>query len=47
MPNPVGQRSAVGAVATFQRPRDTNEFNLQFVSRGARHGIAVAADVHE
>jgi hypothetical protein len=47
MRNPVGQRSAIGAVATFQRPRDTNEFDLQFVSRGARHRIAVPADVDE
>src|SRR5262245_38586989 len=47
MRNPVSQRSAVGAVATFQRPRDTNEFDLEFVRRGGAHRLAVPADVDE
>src|SRR5262245_37609608 len=41
MRNAISQRSAVGAVTALQRPRNADEFDLQFIGSGARHGITV------
>jgi hypothetical protein len=43
----VDQCAAIRAVGTFQRPSNTDKFDLQALAAGSHHRIAMPTDINE
>ena len=47
MRDPIGERSALLTISSFQRPRDTNEFDFQRFAARSNHRVAVRTDINK